>query len=385
MSELPPSSSATSATQSEIRIEEATSEDDAAIRRLLRRTPMPGDVTISYEREPSFFQSLKAMGHHTRVAVARPPEDPERVVALGCRTLRRAFVNGEPKQVEYLNQLRVDPDYRGEWLVEPICQRIREWHKANPVPHGYGTITAGNRAARLLLVKRSSGAIPNFRPLTELHTLAIILRRWRLRRPSVPDNITMTRNPDDLEAVARFLREAGRRHPFFPVYRASDFDSEALLGFDTENLFVARRDGQIVGTLGLWDVSGHRQTVVRNYQDRMRWSRPVFNLGLRAAGAQPLPAPGDPIRSLYASMTCTAPGHDDAYAALLDAAYQRAAQSNASFLLVGGAEGDPLLTAARAYYHRSYRSTLYTTHWTDDSTQNVSPNGSIPSLEFATL
>lgn len=385
MPESTRSSNPTTETESAVRIEEATPEDDAAIRQLLRRTPMPGDATISYEREPGFFESLKAMGHKTRVAVGRPADDPERVVALGCRTLRRAFVNGQPEEVEYLNQLRVDPEYRGEWLVEPLCQRVRRWHKEDPVSHSYTTIAAGNRAARVLLVKRSSGAIPTYRPLTELHTLAIFLRKWRLRHPSVPANVSVTRDPDDLAAVAHFLREAGRDRPFFPVYEASDFNSEALLGFDTEDLFVARRDGQIVGTMGLWDVSGHKQNVIQDYENDLRWKRPLYNLGLRAAGAQPLPAPGEPIRSLYTSMACTAPGHADAYTALLEAAYQRAAQSTAVFLLVGGAEGDPLLDAARAYHHRSYHSTLYTTHWTDDSSQNVNVNHREPALEFATL
>lgn len=381
----PSAPSATSQDRSAVRIEEATAEDDEAIRRLLQRTPMPGDITISYEREPSFFRSLKAMGYHTDVAVGRPPDAPNRVVALGCRTLRRAFVGGEPRSVEYLSQLRVDPEYRGEWLVEPICEQLRKFKEENPVPYGYGTITAGNRAARIQLVKRSSGAIPSFRPLIDLHTVAIILRRWRLRTPSVPTDISVTRDPDDLDAVTGFLREAGRDRPFFPVYRTSDFTSESLLGFDTKDLFVAHRDGQIVGTLGLWDVSDHKQTVVRSYRENRQWTHPLFNLGLRAVGAQPLPTPGAPIRSLYASMVCTARNHTDAYAALMEAAYERAAQSNAAFLLVGAAEGDPLLNAARSYYHRSYRSTLYTVHWTDDSSQSVTLPSRKPALEFATL
>ncbi len=372
-------------TQSSVRIEDATPDDDAAIRRLLRRTPMPGDMTIRYEREPSFFRSLKAMGRHTRVAVGRPVDAPEQVVALGCRSLRRAFVDGEPRPVEYLSQLRVDPEYRGEWLIEPLCQRIRQWRKEDPAPHGYSTITAGNRAARIQLVKRSSGAIPQFRPLTDLYTLAIVLRSWRLRRPTGPTNVTVTRAPEDLDAVAAFLREAGRDRPFSPVYRAADLESDSFLGFDSDNLFVAHRNGEIVGTMGLWDVSGHKQTVVQDYQSHLRWTRPVVNVGLRAAGAQPLPARGDPVRGLYTSMTYTASGHEDAYGALLEAAYQRAAQTDATFLFVGGAEGDPLLNAARVYPHLSYRSTLYTTHWTDDPSQHPALDNRPPALELATL
>jgi len=83
-------------------------------------------------------------------------------------------------------------------------------------------------------------------------------------------------------------------------------------------------------------------------------------------------------------MVCAAPGHEDAYAALLEAAYRRAAASGAAFLIVGGAEGDPLLDAARAYPHVSYRSTLYTVHWTDAQPQ-PSLDARPPAVEFATL
>jgi len=372
------------AQRSDVHFETATEEDDAAIRRLLRRTPMPGDVTIGYEREPTFFRSLAPMGEQTQVVVGRPAAAPERVVALGCRTLQRAFVDGEARRVEYLSQMRVDPDYRGRGLVEQGFRQIRAWHEEDPVPYSYATITDENPAARARLVDRPEGAIPLFRPLANMHTLALVLRRRRLYRPSTPAGISVDRDPSDLGAVAAFLREAGRNRPFFPMYRASDFGTDATLGFDPENLYVARQNGQVVGTLGLWDVSGHKQTVVRGYRGVLRWARPLLNVGLRLAGARPLPAPGEPLHSLYASMVCAAPGHAEAYAALLEAAYRRAAATEAAFLLVGGAAGDPLLDVARTYAHIPYRSALYTVHWSDVQRQPVL-DGRPPAVEFATL
>ena len=197
-------------TCSDVYFEAASPEDDAAIRRLLRRTPMPGDVTIGYHREPSFFRSLLPMGNRTQVAVGRPADNPDRVVALGCRTIRELFVEGTPQRVGYLSQMRVDPEYRGRGLVDQGFRKIREWHEDDPTPYSYATITDENPAARKRLVGRSDGAIPPFRPLADLHTLAIVLRSRRLWRPTPPDDLTVNRAPTDLRAVAAFLRDAGR-------------------------------------------------------------------------------------------------------------------------------------------------------------------------------
>ena len=367
-----------------VRFSAATPEDDAAIRRLLRRTPMPGDVTVRYEREPSFFRSLQPMGAATQVVVGRPDDAPGRVVALGCRTIQRRFLGGKAQRVAYLSLLRVDPAYRGQGLVAQGFRTIRRWHEADPVACTYITITADNAAARHRLVEAPTGTIPACRPVADLRTLALVLRRWRWARPDGPAGITVTRGPSDLAAVAQFLRDEGRTRPLFPVYHAEDFTSPSMLDFDLADLFVARRGGQVVGTLGLWDVSGHKQAVVHGYRGALRWTRPAVNAALRLAGARPLPAPGTPLRSVYASIACAADDDPAVCTALLDRAYRATAATDAAFLIVGGAVGDPFLDAAASYGHIPYRSTLYTAQWTD-AAHSVPLNAQRPHVDVATL
>src|SRR5688500_3317062 len=91
-------------------------EDDAEIRALLARNPVPGRVVVSYEREPSYFLGCGTMGPFSQVVAARD-EATGRLAAIACRTVRRRYVGGEPRDVGYLSQLRVDGRYRGRWLV----------------------------------------------------------------------------------------------------------------------------------------------------------------------------------------------------------------------------------------------------------------------------
>ena len=44
---------------SRISVELATSADDADLRRMLRENPMPGAISVSFEREPNYFIGTK--------------------------------------------------------------------------------------------------------------------------------------------------------------------------------------------------------------------------------------------------------------------------------------------------------------------------------------
>ena len=77
-------------------VELATERDDAAIRALLARSALPGRVTVTYEREPSFFAGCDPRSD-CAVLVARDDRTSE-VVGLACRSIVRLFVNGVERE-----------------------------------------------------------------------------------------------------------------------------------------------------------------------------------------------------------------------------------------------------------------------------------------------
>ena len=52
---------------------DARSEDDPILRGILRATPLPGWVTLNYEREPNYFQGCAIEGN-TRTVLASTPD-----------------------------------------------------------------------------------------------------------------------------------------------------------------------------------------------------------------------------------------------------------------------------------------------------------------------
>jgi hypothetical protein len=185
----------------------ATPADDAAIRRLLATNPVPGDVTLTYRREPDYFLGCNVMGPLCQTMVARGANGE--VQALATRAVRPRFVNGAAEDVGYIGQLRVDAPYRGQWLVAGGFRFLRRLHRDGRAqgrePFGccgyITTIIEGSREAEGVLVTHARRSLPVYREIDRLCTLALVLHRlpdWsrparvrathrRHRRPGRPD------------------------------------------------------------------------------------------------------------------------------------------------------------------------------------------------------
>jgi hypothetical protein len=336
----------------------ATPADGPAIRRLLRENPVPGRVTVTYEREPDYFCGCATMGrfHQTLVARRRPGGE---LAALLCRAVRPRFVNGHEEQVGYLGQLRVDARHRGRWIVPRGVEALRTLHTDGRAEAYLASIIDGSREARGILVDHRRGSLPAFHELDRLCTLALVVRRRRAFARSAPAACAIDRgSAAELGAIVAFLREHGAAKQLFPAYAEDDFGPGGTTpGFRVEDFLVARRAGRIAGVLGLWDQSAYKQTVVQGYAGLLGRARPLYNAGARLLGAQALPPPGAPIRHAYASFVCVANDDPAVFDALLRRALDLAAARRHAYLMVGLSARDPLLPVARRQDQRVAIST----------------------------
>lgn len=370
----------------------ATSADDPAIRRLLANNPVPGQVTVTYEREPDYFLGCGTMGRFCQVLVARRQPDGE-VAAVATRTTRPLFVNGQIEEVGYIGQLRVDERFRGRWIVSSGFRYFHHLHADGRVTGYITTIIEGNAQAQGLLVERARRNFPIYREVGRLCTAAIILKKpffkLRPRNTQYAPRTTFEigpASPTDLPAIVVFLRQHGSTKQFFPVYSEDDFcNSPTTLGFQLGDFVVARQDGKIVGVIGLWDQSSFKQTVVRAYNGSLRQLRPLYNGWLRLSGAKPLPSPGQPIHFAYASFICIAENNPDIFGILLQNVYNLAVERGYAYLMVGLSTRDPLLRIAQNYAHIPYYSRLYTVCWPDEMAFHEKLDQRLPYVEIASL
>jgi hypothetical protein len=340
---------------------EAVPADDPELRRLLAETPMPGSITVTFEREPDYFVGCATMGHRCDVLVARHLPDGE-LAGVMCHAIRPVFINGEEREVATIGQVRAAAKFRGKGLLTRGLPLFIE-HSRPDLPN-YGVMADGNEAARRSMVHHPP---PGFvvHDVARINTLGIILRRPK-RLTTAPASLTRARM-DELPDIVAFLRLHGRSRQYFPAYRTTDFGEGGILpGLDLCDVIVARRGRDIVGTMAVWDQSSYKQTIVQSYEAKLDRLRPWFDRVAPLTGAAPLPAPGEEIRSAYAALVCVARDDRAVMRALLREAYNEACRRGFAYLMIGLTDEDPLLPVARRFVHIPYRSWLQASSWRPD-------------------
>lgn len=375
-----------------LRFECAGSEDDEAILRLLRETPLQGDVALTFEREPSCFVAGAAGGDRLDFVIARHGERGD-IVGCGSRAIYDAYLNGERRRLGYLSQLRVRRGTSSPALVRDgyrFLQRL-DGHETTSasrattkVPFYVTTIVADNVRARRLLERNLPG-MPKYRPVARMRTLIVPVRPDRQHRTTrVERGATTFHHRRD--EIAWCLQRNAQRHQF-----ARHWDEAHLCSAQTPYLFpddwcVALRDGDVAGTLAVWDQRPFKQVVVRGYSRRLATLRPLLNAIRVWTGAPHLPRPGTQLR--HASVSHLAVDDNDAecFLALLAAAHEIAAAKGVESLILGFTTGHPLLNVAERHYRcRAYESIAYVVYWEDAAEEVSHLDARVPHLEVATL
>jgi hypothetical protein len=369
---------------SRYRVELATPADDADLRRVLAETPMPGRITVSFRREPSYFDALDD-DRSCQVVAARACDD-NRIVGFGARSVGARYVNGRLERIGYLSSLRLLEAHRNRGLVARGYRFFRKLHADGRARLYLTTIAEGNRVAVDILTSGRAG-LPAYHYLGRYCTAAIPLSRHeRVQHPSGPIDIRQA-CAHDLPNMLRFLESAGPNRQFFPRYQAGDFFTPhgAFRDLAPEDLLLAYRAGKLVGTLAGWDQHRFRQTVVHGYSWPLRWLRPFYNRWARWRGRPALPAPGDPFRYLLAALPVIADADPGVFAALLQTLLRRAASGSWDYLLLGLYETDPLSAVLRKCPAIRYGTRVYAVCWDDGKALYDALDGRPAYLELGCL
>ncbi len=377
--------------------------DDAAIRRLLAENPMPGAVTVSFEREPDYFLGHGVPGDRCITVKAVDAEDGNLAGIVSLASGER-FVGGKPRPVGYVGGLRVDRRYRGAGIPLRAMRYLRELvsgvngadNSGERWPDVWFSVLADeNGDAVRIFTSRPRPSFPELVRVARIRTLGILTRRnalWGRDLFRLPYTGSRTRpflragGPEDLPAIAGFLRDHAPDREFFPVYRADHFSGDTRTpGFSPRDFLLAFDGNEIVGVCGVWDQSGFKQTVVHGYGGRLARLRPLFNTMAPVVGMKRLPGPGERLDSVTLCFVAIKNDDPRVFRALLRRAVHDAYAAGKPYLLAGFCEGDPLLRVASRFRHIGYRSTMYAFTFDQTREPDAFDRRKIPYVEIAAL
>jgi hypothetical protein len=135
--------------------------------------------------------------------------------------------------------------------------------------------------------------------------------------------------------------------------------------------------------MAAWDQAGYKQDVVDGYGPLLRRARPVMNAAATLIGARPLTSPGRAIPLAFAACVCVKDDDRGVLRVLIARCARHAYGRGKAFLMIGLADNDPLLPAARRFLHVTYHSELVALGASQAALDALDDR--IPYVEIATL
>ena len=366
------------------RFELASQDDDDALRSVLRRTAMDGAVSLSFQREPSFFAAERVGSLDSQVISVRDV-DTDAIVGVGCRSFRKMFIDGKVEERGYLSSLRGLPEVRGGTLLARGYRFLKRLHADGRVPYYVTSIFDDNQYVSKLLASGRAG-LPVYYPLGHLNTYLIPLYGLH-QSPRPSREIVRGASGDLLCAAVERINGYNQGHQFAPWYSPDDFQgvSQVLPGFSSDNLYCYQDDAGVTATLGVWDQTSFKQSVVTGYSWWYRLASPAYSAGAWLGLAPRLPKIGGAFPYLYAAFLSYLHGCISHLETLLLAARRDWSRKGYGYLIAGCHEASPVSELLQSYSVSRKSSSLYLVYW-EDMLESPLPSFDLtPHLEIATL
>lgn len=316
---------------------DAQPADDPLLTRLMAK-PMPGDLSLSLTREPSFLRSCAECGPPRRVLTAVHHQD---LVALCTYFPWTYWQAGEKREIWTVADFRAQQNAAHRSVTGRGWTALRE--RLGQKPAIISVVDDNPISYRLF--SKSRPHWPSLHKVARLRTL--ILPLWCF--PNLAREAGLVR-PTTAQIVD-CLRIQASRCELFPVLNEEDV---GVVSPAVEE-FVACFDGSKVEACGaLWDPSPYRQIWVESYGG--------FYARLRRLGL--LPPPGTEVKAFFAAFlggSCVS-----SVRRVFRELLRRAQERGAHFLVWGGDENGS--APFPSYWpHFTYKSSLFQLLWEGDS------------------
>jgi hypothetical protein len=360
------------------KIELASRDDDEHIRECLRKNAMSGEISITFETEPSYFDALSVQGKENKVIIGKTNDG--KMMGFGSITVKPVHINGDIFNIGYLSGLRVNKEFRRNIFLLKGYQLFRDIDPSLNVPFYLTTIIEDNLEARKILESGRAG-MPQYNFLGTLSTFLV-----KPRERSSKININIVRgNEVSLEGIVKFMNQEGSKKQFYPYIEEKDFGSDYLRDLSQEDFYVALNEKEIIGLAAKWDQESFKQTRIVGYNKTMRFARPFINLASRFTNVPRLPSERELLHYFYVSFPTTKDNNPEIMESLLSKITSDPENRHYDYFTIGTMENDSLNQVIRTFNPREYRSKLYLVSFDKNPEDLRFLNERVPYLELGSL
>lgn len=360
----------------------ADASDDKSLRLRMSEDCMEGSIRVSFRREPSYFIGSQVQGDSQQI-IKCTDKNSHQLIGLGARLTLDVFINGTARRMGYLSDLRVAPSTRGGTLLARGYQYLYQLHKKDPVPLYYSLILQDNHPALNTLTQTRAG-LPAYHDRGKILTPAIHLD---LKRKLIKEQgLHIQRaSPSSLDKVFGFVRQQYAKKQFSPVYHASDIGNSRLTGLRAEDIYIASRQGKIVGITAAWDQCSFRQTHVEKYSPWLKKIRPAYNFSARFSALKALPDEGAALPYFYLALIAIEQDDPAIFRALLAHIYQERRLGEWHYFIAGLHEQHPLVSVLNEYRSIKAAGHLFLVHYPEDQGFFKQLDQRIPHIEIGAV
>ena len=360
----------------------AEAQDDLQLRECMARNPMGDDIKVTFRREPNYFDGCKLQGKDFEIMKCTDLKTDE-IVGLGSRFFLPVFINGKPKNIGYLADLRAEAHVRHGTLLARAYKHLMERHRQRAVPFYYSLILSNNASALKQLTSARAG-LPTYKYVGKLLTPAIHLD---FPKPEIKiSNLRFEQaQQSNLAKVIDFIQKQYQNKQLSPIYSVKDFNSGRLQGLSPHDIYVAYQGDKIIATMATWDQSFVRQTHIEGFSRGMKCLRPFYNALSIISPLRKIPAIGDRVPYVYLSMIAVDENDPVIFRALLRHVYRQCRQAQWHYAIAGLHEKDPLAKCLFEYRHIASSGELFIVHDENGKDEVEKLDERIPYVEIASI
>lgn len=358
----------------------AKKSDDSDLREILKNTRMEGDISLTFETEPSFFKAISILGEKQTVLSIRDLEK-NKIIGFLIRSTKNVFINEKVEKVGYLSSIRLLKKYRGGRLLIKGNQELKKLLESSSEKINFTTIIKNNIYAQKVISKSRAG-LPKYTEIGINKTFAIKPSRRTRYKNSNKIMIQKGIEGFSIKKVTDFINENGKKKNLFPVFTEELIEKGSLNNFRVEDLYIAHKKDKILGVLGCWDQSNFKKTIVRGLSKKYKLIRFINNYFLTHIIDTPtISNINQEINAFYLNFIVIKENNNDVFSCLIDTISKDYAKKNYNYFLIGLDEKDPLCKSLKKFRSFTYDAIVYLVDYQSKSTLD----NRIKYLEISTL